>query len=44
VPVGTGWFVAENLLLTNRHGWRSCGLDPHGDPAWLDKLPMAVVS
>jgi trypsin-like peptidase len=44
VPVGTGWFVAENLLLTNRHvAGALCGLDPHGDPAWLDKLPMAVV-
>jgi len=44
VHVGTGWFVAENLLLTNRHvAGALCGLDPHGDPAWLDKLPMAVV-
>ena len=43
VHVGTGWFVAENLLLTNRHvAGVLCGLDPHGDPAWLDKLPMAV--
>ena len=43
--VGTGWFVAENLLLTNRHvAGALCGLDPHGDPAWLDKLPAAVVT
>jgi glutamyl endopeptidase len=43
--VGTGWFVAENLLLTNRHvAGALCGLDPHGDPAWLDKLPTAVVT
>lgn len=43
VHVGTGWFVAENLLLTNRHvAGALCGLDPHGDPAWLDKLPTAV--
>jgi hypothetical protein len=43
--VGTGWFVAENLLLTNRHvAGGLCGLDPHGDPAWLDKLPAAVVA
>ena len=42
--VGTGWFVAEKLLLTNRHvAGALCGLDPHGDPAWLDKLPTAVV-
>ena len=45
VHVGTGWFVAENLLLTNRHvAGALCGLDPHGDPAWLDKLPTAVVT
>jgi glutamyl endopeptidase len=44
VHVGTGWFVAEDLLLTNRHvAGALCGLDPHGDPAWLDKLPTAVV-
>ena len=44
VHVGTGWFLAENLLLTNRHvAGALCGLDPHGDPAWLDKLPTAVV-
>ena len=43
--VGTGWFVAENLLLTNRHvAGGLCGLDPHGDPTWLDKLPSAVVA
>ena len=43
--VGTGWFVAENLLLTNRHvAGGLCGLDPHGDPKWLDKLPAAVVA
>jgi hypothetical protein len=43
--VGTGWFVAENLLLTNRHvAGALCGLDPHGDPAWLDKLPAAVIA
>src|SRR5262245_61275265 len=43
--VGTGWFVAENVLLTNRHvAGALCGLDPHGDPSWLDKLPAAVVS
>ena len=41
--VGTGWFVAENVLLTNRHvAGALCGLDPHFDPAWLDKLPTAV--
>jgi hypothetical protein len=43
--VGTAWFVTENLLLTNRHvAGALCGLDPHGDPAWLDKLPAAVVT
>lgn len=43
--VGTGWFVAENLLLTNRHVVGGlCGLDPHRDPTWLDKLPAAVVT
>ena len=43
--VGTGWFVAENLLLTNRHVAAAlCGLDPHSDPAWLDKLPTKVVT
>ena len=43
--LGTGWFVAEKLLLTNRHvAGGLCGLDPHGDPAWLDKLPAAVVT
>ena len=43
--VGTGWFVAENLLITNRHvAGGLCGLDPHGDSAWLDKLPAAVVA
>lgn len=43
--VGTGWFVAENLLLTNRHvAGGLCGLDVHGDPKWLDKLPAAVVA
>ena len=42
--VGTGWLVAEQLLLTNRHVAAGlCGLDPHGDPAWLAKLPAAVV-
>jgi glutamyl endopeptidase len=43
--VGTGWFVAENLLLTNRHvAGALCGLDPHNDPKWLDKLPAAVIA
>jgi glutamyl endopeptidase len=43
--VGTGWFVAENLLLTNRHvAGGLCGLDPHHDPTWLDKLPSAVAA
>jgi hypothetical protein len=43
--VGTGWFVAENVLLTNRHvAGALCGLDPHGDPAWLGKLPAAVIA
>lgn len=43
--VGTGWFVAEDLLLTNRHVAGSlCGLDVHGDPNWLEKLPAAVVA
>lgn len=43
--VGTGWFVAENLLLTNRHvAGGLCGLDVHNDPTWLDKLPAAVVA
>lgn len=43
--VGTAWFVAENLLLTNRHvAGALCGLDPHDDPAWLTKLPNAVVT
>jgi hypothetical protein len=42
--VGTGWFVAENLLMTNAHvAGALCGLDPHVDPAWLDKLPTAVI-
>ena len=31
--VGTGWFVAENVLLTNRHvAGALCGLDPHCRP------------
>lgn len=43
--VGTGWFVAEDLVLTNRHvAGALCGLDPHNDPMWLDKLPAAVVA
>jgi hypothetical protein len=43
--VGTGWFVAENLLLTNRHvAGVLCGLDPHFDSGWLNKLPAAVVA
>ncbi|WP_294537047.1 trypsin-like peptidase domain-containing protein [uncultured Rhodoblastus sp.] len=43
--VGTGWFAAENLLLTNRHVVGVlCGLKPHSDPTWLDKLPSAVVA
>jgi hypothetical protein len=43
--VGTGWFVAENLLLTNRHvAGALCGLDIHRDRTWLDKLPAAVVA
>lgn len=43
--VGTGWFVAENLLLTNRHVAAGlCGLDPHRDPTWLDQLPGAVLT
>jgi hypothetical protein len=43
--VGTGWFVAESLLLTNRHvAGALCGLDPHSDAAWLSKLPAAVVA
>jgi glutamyl endopeptidase len=43
--VGTGWLVAENLLLTNRHvAGGLCVLDPHHDPKWLDKLPAAVVA
>jgi glutamyl endopeptidase len=43
--VGTGWFVAENLVLTNRHvAGALCGLDPHYDPTWLDKLPAAIVA
>jgi glutamyl endopeptidase len=43
--VGTGWFVAENLLLTNRHvAGALCGLDPHNDPSWLNKLPAAVAA
>jgi glutamyl endopeptidase len=42
--VGTGWFVAENLLLTNRHVVGAlCGLDPHYDPTWLEQLPKAMV-
>jgi V8-like Glu-specific endopeptidase len=42
--VGTGWFVAENMLLTNRHVVGGlCGLNPHSDPKWLDKLPAAAV-
>ncbi|MFO0555407.1 MAG: trypsin-like peptidase domain-containing protein [Polyangiaceae bacterium] len=43
--VGTGWFVAEGLLLTNRHvAGALCGLNPLFDPQWLDKLPGAVVA
>lgn len=43
--VGTGWFVAANLLLTNRHvAGQLCGLDIHHDASWLDKLPAAVVA
>ena len=45
VHVGTGWLVAENLLLTNRHvAAELCDLDTHGDPTWLDKLPTRVVT
>lgn len=43
--VGTGWFVAADLLLTNRHvAGALCGLNPQADPAWLDKLPAAVAA
>src|SRR5262249_9339964 len=43
--VGTGWFVAENLVLTNRHvAGGLCGLDPHHDPKWLDHRPAAGVA
>ena len=32
-------------MLTNRHvAGALCGLDPHHDPTWLDKLPAAVVA
>lgn len=41
--VGTGWFVAKDILLTNRHvAGALCGLDVHHDPVWLDKLAAAV--
>jgi hypothetical protein len=41
--VGTGWFVAEDMLLTNRHvAGALCGLDPHFDRDWLRKLPAAI--
>ena len=43
--VGTGWLVAENLVLTNRHVAAGLsGLDSHFDPDWVDKLPAAVVA
>lgn len=43
--VGTAWFVAENLLLTNKHvAAVLCGLNPHADPAWMTKLPAAVAA
>lgn len=43
--VGTGWFIAKDLLITNRHVVGGlCGLDPHGDPAWLSKLPAEVTA
>jgi hypothetical protein len=43
---GTGWFVAENLVLTNRHvAGQLCGLNVHADPStWLPKLPQAVAT
>ena len=43
--VGTGWFATRDILMTNRHvAGVLCGLDVHGDPAWLDKLPAAVAA
>src|SRR5262249_57489444 len=42
--VGTGWFVAENLVLTNRHvAGALCGLDPHHDPKSLHTPPPSAV-
>ncbi len=41
--VGTGWFAAKDILLTNRHvAGVLCGLDIRTDPTWIDKLPAAV--
>jgi hypothetical protein len=41
--VGTGWFVAKDLLITNRHvAAELCGLKTHSDPDWLTRLPAAV--
>ncbi len=43
--VGTAWLVAENLLLTNKHVAAAlCGLNPHADVAWTDKLPGAIAA
>ncbi len=43
--VGTGWFIAPDLLVTNNHVVAGlCGLDPHGDSKWRDKLESATVA
>lgn len=38
-PQGTGWVVAEGLVITNNHVLAAlCGLSVHTDPAWRTKL------
>jgi hypothetical protein len=38
-PCGTGWFIAQNLIITNNHVVAAlCGVDVHHDPSWRKKL------
>jgi endonuclease G len=41
--VATGWFVAENLMLTNNHVVAGlCEIDPHLNPNWRQQLESDI--
>lgn len=43
VPSGTGWLIAEDLLITNNHVVAAlCGLNVHHDESWREKLDSAA--